>query len=279
MASINGRIDSSPFAEPFMPFTISHIAAVLPFAHFLRRWRLLSAAVIGAMVPDSGVFLLHLISRDIPHSKVGLFTFCLPVGLVWYWIFQLHIKPATYELMPDRLYLLWSKDAPSPSLLNLRQWGFAALGVLLGAFSHLVWDAFTHEGARGVRMLTVFDGLGLTVAGHSLAWFGLLQHMSSVVGLLFVIGFVWRDVHRAQHHDTPLARRLNARERHRWFAAYVATAVIVSIGGFLALTQGRPHQASTMWMLSSAAIGSLWGLAASLILISGAIRWRLARQS
>jgi hypothetical protein len=262
-----------------MPFTISHTAAVLPFAHFLRRWRLLSAAVIGAMVPDAGVFLLHLTSRDMTHSKVGLFTFCLPVGLIWYWIFQLHIKPATYELMPDRLYLAWSKDAQSPSLLSLRQWAFAALGVLLGAFTHLVWDAFTHEGERGVRMLTVFDGLGLSVAGHTLTWFRLLQHVSSVVGLVAVIGFVWRDVHRAQYQPVPLARRLNAQARHRWFGVYAVTAVAVSIGGFLILTQGRPLQASTMWMLSSAAIGSLWGLAASLILISGVIRWRLARQS
>ncbi|HEY6640798.1 DUF4184 family protein [Povalibacter sp.] len=259
-----------------MPFTISHTAAVLPFAHFLRRWRLLSAAVIGAMVPDSTVFLFHVLSRDMTHSKVGLFTFCLPVGLVWYWIFQLHIKPATYELMPDRLYLAWSKDAPSPSLLSLRQWAFAALGVLLGAFTHLVWDAFTHEGARGVRMLSVFDDLGLTAAGNSHAWVGVAQHVSSAVGLLFVIGFVWRDVHRAQYHDAPLTRRLTAQQRHRWFAIYVATAVIVSIGSLLVLTDGRPLQAPPMWMLSSAAIGSLWGLAASLLLVSGLIRWRLA---
>ena len=37
-----------------MPFTISHAAAVLPFIRPLARWRLLSAAVIGSMVPDFG---------------------------------------------------------------------------------------------------------------------------------------------------------------------------------------------------------------------------------
>ncbi len=40
-----------------MPFTISHAAAVLPFARLLARWRLLSATIIGSMVPDFGLLL------------------------------------------------------------------------------------------------------------------------------------------------------------------------------------------------------------------------------
>jgi len=44
-----------------MPFTISHAAAVLPFSRWLKSRQLLSAAVIGSMAPDFGVFLpLHL---------------------------------------------------------------------------------------------------------------------------------------------------------------------------------------------------------------------------
>lgn len=39
-----------------MPFTISHAAAVLPFARFFKRERVFSALVIGSMVPDFGYF-------------------------------------------------------------------------------------------------------------------------------------------------------------------------------------------------------------------------------
>ena len=39
-----------------MPYTMSHAAVVLPFSRLLARWQLLSAAVIGAMVPDFGLF-------------------------------------------------------------------------------------------------------------------------------------------------------------------------------------------------------------------------------
>jgi hypothetical protein len=262
-----------------MPFTISHTAAVLPFAHWLRRWRLLSAAVIGSMVPDSGVFIPHTLSRYDTHGLISLFTFCLPMGLLWYWIFQLHIKPATYELMPDRLFVAWGADARAASLNSVRQWVFAALGVLLGAFTHLVWDAFTHENARGVRMLSVFDGMGLTVGAHDVAWYRLLQHVSSLAGLLFVIGFVWRDVHRARYSGPPLTRRFAPRERHRWFVVYVAVALVISLAVFLLLTRGRPWASPFMWSLGSAAIGSLWGLAGSLLLVSLAINWRWRQSS
>ena len=35
-----------------MPFTVSHVAAILPLHKPLRRLGLLSAAAIGAMAPD-----------------------------------------------------------------------------------------------------------------------------------------------------------------------------------------------------------------------------------
>ena len=55
-----------------MPFTISHAAAVLPFSRLLARWRLLSAAVIGAMVPDFGLFFPWHMRRFETHSAIGV---------------------------------------------------------------------------------------------------------------------------------------------------------------------------------------------------------------
>jgi hypothetical protein len=46
-----------------MPFTISHIAAVLPAYRPLVRARLFTAAVIGSMVPDFGILLPGGLSR------------------------------------------------------------------------------------------------------------------------------------------------------------------------------------------------------------------------
>lgn len=78
-----------------MPFTISHTAAVLPFARHLNRWRALSAVVIGSMVPDFTLLVPWSSQRVDSHSIVGLFTFCLPIGLACYWLFEYVVKPAT----------------------------------------------------------------------------------------------------------------------------------------------------------------------------------------
>ena len=70
-------------------------------------------------------------------------------------------------------YARWRPFSSPADFASLRQWVLAGCGVLTGAVSHLGWDAFTHENARGVRMIPwleepiveIGDGL-LKVADH-----------------------------------------------------------------------------------------------------------------
>src|ERR1700733_2673029 len=136
-----------------MPYTLSHAAAVMPFSRSLLRWRVLSATVIGSMVPDFGYLVPVPLPRAETHSAISLVTFSLPVGLLSYWIFQFLIKTPLLNLLPDRAYMRWRPFSMPAAVDNPRQWILAACGVLAGAVSHLVWDAFTHDRARGIRML------------------------------------------------------------------------------------------------------------------------------
>src|ERR1700761_6470084 len=104
-----------------MPFTISHAAVVPPFSRFLARWSLLSAVVIGTMVPDFAIFLPWRMYRLEPHSGMALFTFCLPVGLCCYWLFQYLIKLPVIEVLPDGAHARWAPYAAPADLANLRQ--------------------------------------------------------------------------------------------------------------------------------------------------------------
>src|SRR6202050_3072102 len=97
-----------------MAFTISHAAAVLPFSRPLARWRLLSAAVIGSMVPDFGWFMPLRPARFETHSVLSLLSFCLPVGLATYWIFQRLMKVPLVELLPARGPSRW-REAAAPA--------------------------------------------------------------------------------------------------------------------------------------------------------------------
>ena len=112
-----------------MPFTISHAAAVLPFSRLLARWRLLSAAVIGAMVPDFGLFLPWPVHRLESHGVAGLWAFCLPVGLVTYWIFQYLVKTPLLAVLPNGAAARWRPFSSPANIASPRQW----LGSVVGS--------------------------------------------------------------------------------------------------------------------------------------------------
>jgi hypothetical protein len=253
-----------------MPFTISHTVAVLPFLRPFRRWRVASALVIGSMVPDFGFLLPWQMPRFETHSALALLTFSLPVGLVTYWLFQLVVKSALREVLPDGAYQRSQESAPIANVRSLRQWAIAALGILAGAVTHLVLDGFTHERARGVQMLPVINDWIIDVGGHHLPGTRFLQDFSSVFGLIVVVFLLLRALRKpdaAAAHETRW-RRLGWRERSFWRGAYALTAIAVAVADFLTATQAEPVALGLSHTLAPAAIATLRGLAASLLLVS-----------
>jgi hypothetical protein len=260
-----------------MPFTISHVAAVLPFARLLRRGRVLSAIVIGSMVPDFGWFLPWLPGRFETHSAIALVTWSLPVGLATYWIFQYLIKTPVREVLPDGAYGRSLPYAPIARITAVKQWLYAAGGILVGAVTHLVWDGFTHEGARGVRMVPALDDWWFTVGGRSLAGPRFLQDVSSLLGLVVVVWLIWR-AWRAPSPTPVGSRRLTSAQRLSWIMAYVLTACAVGTADLLLVHANEPYGLRG-GPISHAAIAGLRGLAASALAVSACLRLRLQRRA
>jgi Domain of unknown function (DUF4184) len=258
-----------------MPFTISHAVAVLPFSRPLARWRLLSASVIGTMVPDFGLFLPWRPPRIETHSAIGLLTFCLPVGLATFWIFQQLIKKPIMEVLPDGPYGRWHAFAEPADIGSLSQWMLAALGVLAGAVTHLVWDAFTHEGARGIRMLPFLGDPVVDFAGRRLAGATLLQDVSSLVGLVVLLAVLAYGLRRGNVSGPPHKRRLAPSERHLWAIAFILTSVAFAL--VLLLLRNRLHPVTRSLSITIAywAIAALRGFAAALVGVSLCLRLRL----
>ena len=259
-----------------MPFTLSHIAAVLPGYRPLTRARIFTAAVIGSMVPDFGILLPGAISRVETHSIMALFTFCLPVGLMAYWLTLLLIRPAALEVLPDGAYARLHAAPPPPSLRQFRAWLYAAVAVLLGACTHLAWDAFTHENARGVRMFPGLTDYGPEISGHPLPLYRWLQHGSSAIGLAVVAYalLLW-----LRHAPAPLerpVRRIGPPERLVWLGAYALPSVLA-----VTWLASRPWTPNVNPFNNSVALGTvaMLGLrtaADSLLLVSVLIRARVA---
>lgn len=100
--------------------------------------------------------------------------------------------------------------------------------MLLGAASHVVWDAFTHASGWAVRLLPGLTDV-VAIGPFTRPWFRVLQHGSSLlgVGVLAVVGWQWI---RRQ----PTIGRRELWRRALGPAAVLATAGILNGARFLA---------------------------------------------
>ena len=162
-----------------MPFTLAHPAAAVPLCRPMGRYGVLSALVIGSLVPDIWYLAPEFVSRNDSHGIAGLFWFCVPAGLALYLLYYHALKRPLIALLPFRLAGRLASDArlpakPLPAVL---------LSLLAGSMTHNVWDSFTHPQGRAARVLS-WLGAPLFSVGH-LELYGatLLQYASGVLGL------------------------------------------------------------------------------------------------
>lgn len=163
-----------------MPFTVSHAAAVLPLHRWARHHLPLTALMVGSMSPDFGYIFSYEASRALTHSIRGLFVFSLPVGLVVWLFYVAVLEKASITLLSDRWHTRFAHTAAITLSLVWR----AALAIVLGAATHLLWDSFTHRGTFATDAMPVL--LGPTPGFAWLPVYHLLHGLSSVVGLVIL---------------------------------------------------------------------------------------------
>jgi hypothetical protein len=207
------------------------------------------------------------------HSIEALMTFCLPVGWITYWVFQLLIKTSILEVLPEGPYARWRPFAAEASFRSWRQWLLAAGGVVGGALTHLVWDAFTHTGGRGVRMFPVLDDT-IDIGSRHLPAMYVMQDLGSLVGLAAVLAMVCYGLRRGPQAAVP-NRLLPSRERRGWMLIYILAAVSFAAAFYIWARLGQPPTRSIAARATWMAIASLRGLAAALLGVSLALDLRL----
>ena len=249
-----------------MPFTVSHAAAVLPLHRLSKRELPLSALMIGSMAPDFGYFFSHEASRALTHSFTGLLTFSLPVGLsVWLFYVTL-LEKATITLLSDRWHTRFAHtDAITPPLIAR-----ACIAIILGAVTHLLWDAFTHRATFAAKLFPAL--LAPTPGFRWLPIYHLLHGVSSAVGM--VILWIW--AHRL--HRLPaksLIRPYKISERARIAALWFLAAATLLVG----LIDWWPYSRSRYdAQIFHAAVGGMSGFFIAWCCIAAAM-WINARRA
>ncbi|AZM62869.1 MULTISPECIES: DUF4184 family protein [unclassified Streptomyces] len=267
-----------------MPFTLSHAAAVLPAVRTdgSGRGGLVPAVLVaGSFAPDLTYYAASVLAGamefgDVTHSFQGVFTVdvLLAWALVGLWLL---VREPLVALLPrarqGRTAALLRCGAPRtrPGVPAAVRWYVSAV---LGASTHVVWDAFTHLDRWGMRLFPVLGG---QIAGSPLYWY--LQYGGSAVAAAVIALFVARVLRRTAPAAAGPAGVPVLSAADRWWA-------VALLGGCAAA--GAVQRASRWWaywgatakhweLIPSVCFGAGAGLVLALPLYAVAVRaWRPA---
>ena len=252
-----------------MPFTPSHVAAVLPF---LRSPLPTTGLVIGSMVPDLPYFAPIPVSRDLTHSWLRTVLADLPMGLVvfglWIFVFQTPLR----DFAPG-----WIRQRLSAVREPRVRAGIAGIllivsAILVGVVTHLLWDSFTHPDGWVVQALPAFQRqLG------PFTMYRWAQYGSSAVGLVILLLWLVLWVRRTpavQGEHSAWKLGLWTR-RASWFAVIVPGMVVGIVIWVHGLTRGLdPFDRVVVFRAASLSIACAGLVAVVLSLLWYALPWR-----
>jgi hypothetical protein len=222
-----------------VPFTVSHLAAVLPLRGRSGRLSRLPVAplVVGAMVPDLPAVVGENWLRPRTHGLPAAVTLDVVLTLVVVVIWALGVKPAVVTVAPA-LAARWD---PAPRWRPMTAWWWY-VAAALGSLTHVVWDAFTHSGEGAAVWFP-------ELSGHGVLFFA-LQLGSSALGLAYVL--LWS---RSWWRRTA-ARADGARLASGRFHVAVLTLALAGLVGAWRRSVGV-HAAGAGWLEPGGAVGEL----------------------
>ena len=165
-----------------MPFTFSHPALVLPLTYLPKRWFSLTGLIVGSLVTDFEYFIKMKMSSEYSHTLGGLFWFDLPLGLLLAYLFHNVVRNMLFDNLPillkSRLYTFTSFDWNNYAK---KHFIVVCLSILVGAFSHVLWDSFTHQDGYFVQLIP-FLSTKTVILGKSISTFKIFQYSSTILG-------------------------------------------------------------------------------------------------
>lgn len=244
-----------------MPFTVSHVAAVLPLRARPGWAAALPAAplVIGSMAPDLPTAAGLPGWRSATHGLVAAISLDVAITLVLVAVWVLVLRPAVADALPA-LASRWAAPRRRPTTVAGRWRGAAGwyVAAALGSLTHVLWDGLTH-GGEGVALWPV--------ARNYQEIFPVLQLVSSVLGLAVLA--VWAARWWADRRPAVPARPA-VRARLLVPAATVAATTSAVVAGLRYAARAANPVASVVegspWV--EAAFGALSGLLGALVLLA-----------
>ena len=175
-----------------MPFTPAHVSIVLPLLRIRPQLISATALVIGSIAPDFEYFLKMSVSAEHGHTLLGIFYFDIPITIVSAFLFHGLVKRNLIANLPVFFQYRFQEVVS----LDFKQYFKSHYWVVMisagvGSFSHIVWDAFTHNNGFFVQRISLYKQVSIPFDGVRYPLFYALQHLSTIVGLTILILYIW----------------------------------------------------------------------------------------
>ena len=170
-----------------MPFTFAHPAAVLPLRRRLKSLQTVPL-IVGSVAPDLPYYVPMRFNRLMldTHTLAGVLWLDVPIGmavLLFGFVFR---RPLTALLSPRaRTLCLQSVQHFRDQPLH---WVWAPFAIILGAWTHLLWDSVTHDNGWVVRRVSALSA-PISLGGYTGSVCHVMQYASSIAGLLIL--WIW----------------------------------------------------------------------------------------
>ncbi|KAF2326036.1 DUF4184 family protein [Flavobacterium nitrogenifigens] len=175
-----------------MPFTFSHPAIILPLRYLPKSWFSITALVIGSLTPDFEYFLRMKVKSDYSHTLYGIFWFDLPLALLLAFLFHNLTRNLLFQNLPAfiRSRILVFTDF-NWNIYFKRNWPAVLISLLIGIFSHIFWDAFTHKHGYFVNQITALQNT-ISIFGTEIPLWKIAQHSSTFIGAVILLIIFFR---------------------------------------------------------------------------------------
>lgn len=170
-----------------MPFTFSHPAIILPLTYLPKRWFSLTGLIIGSLMPDFEYFLRMKIKSDFSHTLEGVFLFDLPLGILTAFVFHNIVRNNLFDNLPIFLKsrLVIFKDF-NWNIYFKKNWLIVIFSIIIGTFSHILWDSFTHDTGYFVQKIEIINQ-SVDLFDKYIPILKILQHSSTFLGAIVIV--------------------------------------------------------------------------------------------
>lgn len=180
-----------------MPFTFAHPIFALPFKYVKPKYFSATGLILGSMSPDFEYFIMLEPYQSIGHSITGLFLQAIPLCVILALIFHSIVKeilvlhlPSNYNI-DQRAYNTLSRWR-----LTTKGWIVFIISVVIGFFTHVFIDGFTHFNGYFVEQVPLLRDIVI----NNFPLYKILQHSFSAFGLLMLAWIIISSLYR--HNET-----------------------------------------------------------------------------